>query len=237
MRVLLIVPAYNEEKNILAVVNRIREYRKKCDFVLDYVVINDCSTDSTKIICDENGIHSISLVKNLGIGGAVQTGYIYARMNDYDIAVQFDGDGQHDIESLKDLIEPVACGEADFAVGSRFADEKSSSFKSTAVRRIGIKYFSRLIQLLVGENVTDPTSGYRAANRTVISIFASDYPYDYPEPESLVWLSKSKQRITEVPVNMFERQGGVSSINSWKSVYYIIKVSAAIIFAGFQRKK
>lgn len=236
MKVLLIIPAYNEAENILKVVESIRKYRLNSEHIIDYVVINDCSTDSTEKVCKENGIHYISLVQNLGIGGAVQTGYIYAEMHDYDIAVQFDGDGQHDIESLDDLITPVVTGKADFCVGSRFVGNKSD-FQSTWIRRMGIKYFSFLINILTGVRIFDPTSGFRAANKSVIRLFADNYPFDYPEPESIVQLSKDKFVIDEVAVKMFERANGVSSINALKSIYYIVKVSAAIVFVKMKKNK
>lgn len=234
LRVLLIIPAYNEEANILRVIQRVREYRKACPCRLDYVVINDGSTDSTEQVCLENGIHHIRLLQNLGIGGAVQTGYLYAWKKGYDIAVQFDGDGQHDLNSLPRLLEPVAQGRCDFCVGSRFVD-KSSDFQSTPLRRVGIQYLSWLIRLFTGTRVTDPTSGFRAANRAVIRDLADYYPADYPEPESIVQIKKMRHRIQEVQVNMFEREGGQSSIRSWKSIYYMIKVSVAIVCASLQK--
>ncbi len=237
MKVLMIIPAYNEEKSILDVVNKIREYRKSSKHHIDYIVINDGSTDNTEQVLCENGIHHISLVENLGIGGAVQTGYMYAKKNNYDIAVQFDGDGQHDIESLEQLIDPVINQSCDFCIGSRFVDKNFNTFKSTKLRRLGIKYFSSLIRLFTKVKVCDPTSGYRAANKKVINLFANDYPSDYPEPESIVQLSKKKFSIREVPVNMFERAEGTSSIGSWKSIYYIIKVSCAIVFVCLQKNK
>ena len=234
MKVLLIVPAYNEEQNILGVVKRIRSYRTSCPYHLDYVVINDGSTDGTERICRENGIHHITLIQNLGIGGAIQTGYLYARREGYDIAVQFDGDGQHDLECLPQLIEPIIQNKLDFCIGSRFIDN-SSSFQSTKLRRIGIQYLSGLIRLFSHYKITDPTSGFRAANKDVIGLLADFYPTDYPEPESIIQISKMRYRLGEVQVNMFEREGGVSSIRSWKSLYYMIKVSVAIRCASLQR--
>ena len=216
VRVLLIIPAYNEEANIQRVIGRVREYRKTCPYQLDYVVINDGSTDSTARICRENGIHHISLLQNLGIGGAVQTGYLYAQREGYDIAVQFDGDGQHDLNSLPQLLAPVVRGDCDFCVGSRFLD-KSSAFQSTPLRRVGIQYLSWLIRLFTGTKVTDY------------------YPADYPEPESIVQIKKMRHRIQEVQVNMFQREGGQSSIRSWKSIYYMIKVSVAVVCASLQK--
>ena len=156
--------------------------------------------------------------------------------NGYDIAVQFDGDGQHDVCSLPSLIAPIIDGEADFTVGSRFI-EKSNTFKSTAIRRFGIKYLSLLIRAVSGLKVLDVTSGFRAANKKALSFLARNYPTDYPEPESLVTLKKNGFRIKEVQVNMFERAAGRSSINSLKSIYYMVKVSFAVICASIQKKE
>ena len=235
MRVLMIIPAYNEEDNILGTVNNVRNYKvSNKDFILDYIVINDGSTDSTKKVCERENIKCLTLIQNLGIGGAVQTGYIYAYRNDYDIAVQFNGDGQHDIQSLEKLVAPILDQECDFVVGSRFVDG-TSQFKSTKMRRLGIRWLSKTIKLFSGITVKDPTSGFRAANRKCIKIFASNYPVDYPEPESIVMLSKKNITIGETQVNMFEREGGESSINMWKSIYYMFKVTLAIICASFQR--
>lgn len=235
MNVLIIIPAYNEEANIKKTVTSVEEYRNKCDFKLDYVVINDGSTDNTYNVCKENNINCINLIQNLGIGGAVQTGYIYAKTKGYDIAVQFDGDGQHDINSLHNILIPILDSKADFVVGSRFIDG-TSNFKSTFMRRIGIKWLSVAIKLLTGVKIYDVTSGFRAANKQAIQLLAADYPVDYPEPESIVYLLKNRIKITEAQVNMFEREGGNSSISSWKSVYYMIKVTLAILCAGIQRK-
>lgn len=236
-RVLMILPAYNEEKNIEKTVASIVDYaRQQTAYSLDYIVINDGSTDGTAALCQEKGIRCIHLIQNLGIGGAVQTGYLYARLQGYDVAVQFDGDGQHDIQSLTALITPLLEDKADFTVGSRFV-ENSSSFRSTALRRVGIRYLSGLLSLLSSKKIHDPTSGFRGANRQVIALLSAEYPVDYPEPESLVFLAKSSCRIQEVPVNMFEREGGVSSISALKSIYYMLKVTLAMLCASFQRRK
>ncbi|MEG2017398.1 MAG: glycosyltransferase family 2 protein [Clostridium sp.] len=236
MKILLILPAYNEEKNIKKAVDSIIAYSSKyTNVMIDYIVINDGSTDLTQSVCEENNIKCISLIQNLGIGGAVQTGYKYAKIKGYDVAVQFDGDGQHDIESLMTLISPILNDSADFVIGSRFI-EGTSEFKSTMTRRVGIKYLSFLIQTLTLKKVYDPTSGFRAANKKAINYLAEDYPVDYPEPESIVTLLKNGLVLKEVQVNMFEREGGVSSISPMKSVYYMIKVSLAILCASFQRK-
>ena len=204
-------------------------------FSLDYIVINDGSTDKTECICREKGIRAIHLSQNLGIGGAVQTGYLFARKKGYDIAVQFDGDGQHDIGSLEPLIAPILAEKADFVVGSRFIQGKSA-FQSTVMRRLGIRLLSTIIHLFARVRIMDPTSGFRAANQKAIEFLARNYPVDYPEPESIVELSKNAFQITEVQVNMFDRMGGTSSISPWKSVYYMYKVSLAIICTSFQRR-
>lgn len=238
MKLLLILPAYNESENIVNTVNSILEFQRKSTLPIDidYIVINDGSTDDTKTICNNNGIKCLSLVQNLGIGGAVQTGYIYAYLNGYDIAVQFDGDGQHDISSLPVLIEPILTGDTDFTVGSRFLKE-GSEFQSTFMRRVGIRSLSTLIRMVCGLKLYDVTSGYRAANRKALSFLAKNYPVDYPEPESIVSLKKNRFRIREVQVNMFERMAGTSSINFYKSIYYIVKVSFAIICAAIQKQE
>ncbi|EQK43929.1 glycosyl transferase 2 family protein [[Clostridium] bifermentans ATCC 638] len=236
MKVLLIIPAYNEEDNIVRVVNNIEKYSKQCEqYILDYIVINDGSTDNTKYICKKNNIKCINLINNLGIGGAVQTGYIFAKINNYDIAVQFDGDGQHDINSLDDVIKPILNKEADFTIGSRFIED-NEGFKSTLLRRIGIKYLSFIIKLCSKVVVRDCTSGYRAGNKNAIEYLSTNYPVDYPEPESIISLTKANLKIKEVHANMFSRESGVSSISSWKSIYYMIKVSLAIVCASFEKR-
>lgn len=222
MRKLVIIPAYNESENIVNTVKEIKE--KASDF--DYVVINDCSSDKTLKILENNHLNYINLPVNLGIGGAVQTGYKYALEHEYDMAVQVDGDGQHDPAYLHSLEETLIKENADMVIGSRFI--KNEGFQSTFARRMGIVYFTKMIKSLTGTTITDPTSGFRLVNKDVIALFANDYPRDYPEPESIVALLKRKKKVIEVPVQMKERQGGVSSIRLWNSVYYMIKVSIAI---------
>lgn len=240
MKILLIIPAYNEEENILNTIMSIENFKKEnsqnYSYSIDYVVINDGSTDKTQAILDENGINSVQLIMNLGIGGAVQTGYRYAEENNYDIAVQFDGDGQHDINSLDFVVQPVIKKEADFVIGSRFLPEEKADFQTTFMRRIGIKILSFLIYLSSGKKVYDVTSGYRACNKDIIAYFSKKYPTSYPEPESTVHLLKKKFNIKEVAVNMMERSGGQSSIRSFTSVKYMIEVSIAIIVSGFMRE-
>ena len=229
MKKLIIIPAYNEEDAIAHTVARIRE--KAPDF--DYVIINDCSTDRTLAICRENGFHVVNLPINLGIGGAVQTGYRYALENGYDIAVQMDGDGQHDAAYLGEMARVLEEEKLNMVIGSRFIEK--AGFQSSAARRLGIGYFSWLIKLVTGVRITDPTSGMRMADREVIGLFAGDYPKDYPEPESVVTILKMGRRVREIPVQMRAREGGVSSISSMKAVYYMVKVSIAVLIAAWRR--
>lgn len=223
MKKLIIIPAYNESASIRKTVEDIR--RKAADF--DYVVINDCSTDNTREICEKFNYNIVNLPVNLGIGGAVQTGYKYGVRNGYDLAVQVDGDGQHDPKFLNKMSEYLLETGADMVIGSRFIEKKG--FQSSGARRTGIKYFTFLIRLLTGKTVTDPTSGLRMVNRDVMEMFAQDYPKDYPEPESVVAVLRRGKKVKEIPVVMRERNGGVSSISFKKSVYYMIKVSLAIL--------
>ncbi len=231
-RVLLIIPAYNEEANILATYKRIKDFNQHWDVI----VINDGSKDRTAQICIENDIPLIDLILNLGIGGAMQTGYKYALYHHYDIAVQFDGDGQHNVEYVSDIIQPILDKEVDFCIGSRFIDTNSDGFKSTQARRIGIKLISSLIKLMTSHVITDPTSGFRGANQAVIKMFAESYPTDYPEPETIATLLFNNIEIKEVPVKMNEREGGVSSIRAWKSVYYMVSVCFSILVKSTARK-
>lgn len=236
-KVLLVIPSYNEEENVLSNYKRILEYNRKSKIVYDVIIINDGSKDKTEEICIENDIPYISLVHNLGIGGAVQTGYKYALEHGYDIAVQFDGDGQHDVRYVKDIIEPIIKNKADMVIGSRFIDDNSSSFKSSKVRRMGISIISFFIKLVTGKKVYDTTSGFRAINRDLITMFASDYPVEYPEPVSTVKVLKCGKRVEEKAVSMNEREGGVSSIKSWKNVYYMINVILSILVVGIGGRK
>lgn len=232
----MIIPAYNEEESILNTVLSIIEYRKKVDFELNYIVINDGSTDATKEILESNQLNAVHLVMNLGIGGAVQTGYKYALEHDYDVAVQFDGDGQHDITSLGSLLEPIRENKADLVVGSRFVGNKISEFQTTFMRRFGIMIISAFIKFTTGKRILDTTSGYRLANRGVIKQFATRYPIKYPEPESIVQILKRKYKVIEMPANMFERSGGVSSITPVKSIRYMIEVCSSILIAAFMKE-
>lgn len=225
MKVLLIIPAYNEEQNILNTINQIKSFSNE----IDYIVINDGSSDETRKILQENNINHINLIRNLGIGGAVQTGYKYAYEKGYDIAIQFDGDGQHDVEYLQAICEPIIDGQADMVIGTRYLDKSSSKFQSTFMRRLGSNIISLFIKIFAGKKITDPTSGFRAVNKKVIEEFAKNYPTEYPEPESTVSLLVNGYNVQEVPVSMNERTGGVSSIRFWKSADYMIKVVLAIM--------
>lgn len=235
MKILLIIPAYNEQENILKTVNKIKEYSNE----LDYIVINDGSTDNTEQILTQNNINHIKLVNNLGIGGAVQTGYKYAYENNYDIAIQFDGDGQHDVTFVSKICQPLIDGQADMCIGTRYLDKSSSKFQSTFMRRLGANIISVFIKLMTGTKITDPTSGFRAANKKVIEEFAQSYPTEYPEPESTVSLLVNGYRLKEEPVSMNERTGGVSSIRLWKTIDYMVKVVLSIIIdsISFRRKR
>lgn len=236
-KILLIIPAYNEEKNILDVYNNIIKYNKKNKTNYDVIVINDGSKDKTSQICLKNNIPTINLIHNLGIGGAVQTGYKYALKKDYDIAIQFDGDGQHSVESIKDLVEPIVSDKADFVLGSRFVDNSKDNFKSSLARRLGIKVISFFIKLVTGKRVYDTTSGFRACNKEIIKMFAYNYPTEYPEPITNTQLLKMNYRFEEVHANMKEREGGQSSIKSWKNIYYMINVILSIFVVGLRRYK
>lgn len=239
MKVLVIIPVYNEQEAIEETVHTLTQYcdtiNKEQNMVIDYLIINDGSKDSTELILRNRNFSHVSLLCNLGIGGAVQTGYRYALERGYDIAVQCDGDGQHNPVYIPTIIEPLTDG-ADLCIGSRFIDETSSKFKSTLARRVGIRLISEVIRLVTGKHILDPTSGFRAVNRKTIEFFSDHYPTEYPEPESIVELLKLNYTIVERPVSMNERQGGTSSIRAFKTVYYMINVCLSIIVTGMKRK-
>lgn len=233
MKVLLIIPAYNEQENIKETVKKIQDFSKE----IEYIVINDGSTDNTEEILKQNNINHIKLVNNLGIGGAVQTGYKYAYENNYDIAIQFDGDGQHDVNYVPQICEPLINGQADMCIGTRYLDKSESKFQSTFMRRLGSTIISIFIRIFTRKKITDPTSGFRAANKRVIEEFARNYPTEYPEPESTVSLLVNGYKVQEVPVSMNERIGGVSSIRFLKTADYMIKVVLAIIIDSISFRK
>lgn len=223
MKKIVIIPAYNEQKSIENTVRDIEENAPG----FDYIIVNDCSTDDTLRVCREKKLNVLNLPINLGIGGAVQTGYRYAWNEGYDIAVQFDGDGQHDAGYLNEMADYLEKNKMDMVIGSRFITKEG--FQSSGLRRLGIRYFTVLIKLLTGEVITDPTSGMRMVNRDIMKIYAEDYPKDYPEPESVVAILNKKKRVAELPVVMRERREGKSSISTHRSVYYMIKVTLAIL--------
>lgn len=228
-KVLLIIPAYNEEKNIIKTCKKIDNYNKKNNTNFDYIVINDGSKDKTEELLISNNINHIKLIHNLGIGGAVQTGYKYGKNNNYDIAIQYDGDGQHDISYVNKIIEPILKSNIDMVVGSRFIDKKESEFQSSFARRVGIKLISFAIKIKTKYRLYDTTSGFRACNKKVIQIFSENYPSEYPEPISTVNVLLNKYKIKEIAVSMNERTAGVSSISSWKNIYYMVNVVLSII--------
>lgn len=223
MKSIVIIPAYNEEKSIEKTVEDIRVNAPE----FDYVIVNDCSRDATLKVCTDKGMHVLNLPINLGIGGAVQTGYRYACKNGYDFAVQFDGDGQHDARFLHTMRDYMTEHKLNMLIGSRFIDKEG--FQSSGIRRFGIRYFSALIRLLTGTKITDPTSGMRMVDREVMEIYAESYPKDYPEPESVVAILNMGKTVGEYPVVMRERKEGVSSISPLRSVYYMVKVTLAIL--------
>lgn len=228
-KVLIIIPAYNEEKNIKETYNTIIQYNKKYKTNFDIIVINDGSYDNTENILKENKIPYISLVTNLGIGGAVQTGYKYALENNYDIAIQFDGDGQHDVNCIEDIIKPITEKKVNMVIGSRFVTKNSSEFKSSNFRRIGIRIISMIIKIKTGQKIYDTTSGFRAIDKNLIKLFTEIYPTEYPEPISTVNALNNHFIVEEVGVNMRERSGGKSSIHTWKNAYYMINVILTIL--------
>jgi glycosyltransferase involved in cell wall biosynthesis len=225
---LAIVPAFDEEASVGAVVDEIHA----AGLGFDVLVVDDGSRDRTASVARAHGAHVVRLPFNLGIGGAVQTGYRYARERGYELAVQVDGDGQHDAGQLAALIAPVLAGDADLSVGSRFAG--AGDYRASFARRLGIRLFAGTISRLTGQHLTDTTSGFRAASRRAIELFAADYPHDYPEVETTVIAVKERLRLVEVPVTMRERAAGRSSITAGRSVYYMAKVSLAL-FVGLFR--
>jgi glycosyltransferase involved in cell wall biosynthesis len=228
-RILIIVPAYNEEKNIPLVIREI----KKQDAKYDILIINDGSSDATLANARAEQVYVIDLAYNLGIGSAVQTGFLFAREYGYDMCVQCDGDGQHPAYQIRKLLRPLFDGEADMAIGSRF--RVKFSHKASWSRRAGIWFLSWLISVITARRVTDPTMGFRAYNRRAIENFCRIYPFDYPEPEALVLACKMKLRVKEVPIKIRNRKLGSSSINPFDAVYYMIKVTIAIMIDLFER--
>ncbi len=227
-RVLAIVPAFNEGEAIEVVISELQAIIPK----VDVLVVDDGSWDNTAEAAQRSGAMVLRLPYNLGIGGAVQTGYRFALERGYDIAIQVDGDGQHIPAEIPALIKPIVDGNADMTTGTRFRGV--GDFQSSASRRAGIELFARLVSIIVGERVTDTTSGFRAVNHGGIALFAADYPQDYPEVETTALAHRHGLRLAEVPVEMRQRQTGSSSITPLRSAYYVIKVTLALVIGLFR---
>jgi len=229
LRTIAIVPAYNEEDSLGTVLEEIRA----ADPELEVVVVNDGSTDGTARVAAAAGAAVVSLPFNVGIGGAVQTGYQYALEHGFELAIQVDGDGQHDPREIGQVVEPILDGRADLVVGTRFV--RGGGYRGTRLRRVGIRLFAAVVSLLVRQRVSDTTSGFRAVNRKALRLFAAEYPHDYPEVESIVLLSRHGLRMLEVPVQMRVRETGNSSITALRATYYMIKVLLALFIGLFRR--
>jgi len=229
-RVVAIVPAWNESGAIGKVVDEITGF----DPAIDVVVIDDCSTDDTAEVAESRGATVLRLPFNVGIGGAVQTGFRYALEEGYDVAVRLDGDGQHAASEITKILGPVDAGDADLVIGSRFVDP-DGTYRPPFARRIGIGVFARLVSILGGQRVTDTTSGFVALDRAGIELFAREFPHDYPEVEATLVALRSGLRVTQVQVDMRERTTGSSSITFVRSLYYIIKVMLALLVASLRR--
>lgn len=227
--ILIIIPAFNEEESVGKVIEEVRAYFPEADTL----VVNDGSTDFTSEKAKARGGMVLDLPFNLGIGGAMQAGYKYAYEKGYDTAIQVDGDGQHDPMEIPKLLQGLQEKRGDMVVGSRFISK--SQYKASIMRRLGGGIFSSVISGIIKQHITDPTSGFRAANRKAMRLFAFYYPQDYPEPEVLVLLSKSGLRIAEVPVTMKQRYAGQSSITRIRAVYYMVKVLLAIFIDCFKQ--
>ena len=231
-RHLAIVPAYNEAGAIAGTIADIREHT---DF--DVLVVDDGSTDGTAQRAAAEGAVVLRHPFNLGIGGAVQSGYQYALERGYDVAVQVDGDGQHDARHIPDLLQHLRTNrDLNMVTGSRFLQKVGETYRSSASRRVGIRIFSAILSRVTGRRITDPTSGFRMVDARGIELFARDYPHDYPEVEAVLLLHFHKLEGAELPVRMRERASGVSSINTGRSFYYMVKVLLAI-FVGLLRRR
>ncbi len=223
-KILVIIPAYNEEKNILKTIENLKKSKLK----LDYVIINDGSSDNTLHILKENKLNYVNLPTNMGIGCAVQTGYIYAEKNKYNIAIQFDGDGQHNAKYIEKLVNKIENG-YDLVIGSRYITKEG--FQSSRLRRLGIKWIAIVTKILIGKSSTDATSGFRACNKKLISFFAKNYPMDFPESETYLISVLNNFKVIDIPVIMNERECGKSSIYSFKTIYFMVKVTISLIFS------
>jgi glycosyltransferase involved in cell wall biosynthesis len=232
-RILVIIPCYNEAASLPAVIKDLNEIRNR--YECSVLVVNDCSKDSTADIARKLPVILLDLPVNLGIGGAMQSGYLYAQRHGFDMAIQLDGDGQHLPSEIPKLVDQQLSTGANLVIGSRFLGLRS--FRSSFLRRTGIYYFHLLNKLLIGKSVYDCTSGFRLMDKEAIALAAALYPDEYPEPESLILFSRYGMKIEEIPVIMRERQGGQSSIGSFSSFYYMVKVSIAMIFSYIRYSK
>lgn len=229
-RILVIIPAYNEEESLGRVLRRVQEAQVETDIL----VVDDGSSDATAVIAEGYGAHVARLPYNQGIGSAMQTGFLFARDRNYDVAIQVDGDGQHNPAEIADLLRALDEGDGDILIGSRYLEDRG--YITPPMRRIGIVILARIISAITGQHFTDPTSGFRALNRRAIYFCANDYPFDYPEPESVVLFRRAGLRVREIPVTMNPRYGGQSSITPLRSAYYMIKVIMAIMI-GLLRQR
>jgi glycosyltransferase involved in cell wall biosynthesis len=229
LRSIAIIPAYNEAESLGTVLEEIRA----ADAELDVVVVDDGSTDASASVAAAAGAAVVSLPFNIGIGGAVQTGYQYALEHGYELAIQVDGDGQHDPREIDQVVRPILEGRVDLVVGTRFVT--GGGYRGTRLRRVGIRLFAAIVSLLVRQRISDTTSGFRAVNKKALRLFAADYPHDYPEVESIVLLSRHHLTMLEVPVQMRVRESGSSSITALSSAYYMIKVLLALFIGVFRR--
>lgn len=234
VKIAVVIPAYNEERSISAVVEQVNMLNTNPDTHYYPVVINDCSKDRTGELIDQLDCLPVHLPVNLGIGGAVQTGWRFAFDNGFDYAIQIDGDGQHPPSEIPKMLEEMNAKGWDVAIGSRFITKEG--FQSTFTRRMGINHFRVLNRMLVGVDIADSTSGMRMLNRKALAVVSEYYPDEYPEPEAIVLYATKKLKIGEVPVMMNERQGGVSSISSFGAVYYMFKVTLAVLFTYLRLK-
>ena len=227
-RILVVLPAYREERTIGGLVRSLRER-----YPYDVLVVNDGSTDGTSDAAREAGAIVLDLPCNLGIGGAVQTGFLFARDRGYDAVVRIDGDGQHEIEDIPKVLEPILAGRADAVIGSRFLGE--TEYRGSIPRIFGIQHFRWLVNLFTGYRVTDPTSGFFAINRKLIEFYSIHYPSDYPEVDAYILMHRMKARAMEVPVRMYDRAEGKSSITTFKAVYYMVKVTLSFLINRIRR--
>lgn len=221
MRVLLIVPAFNEAENLKTLLAELHLYRSRYDIV----VVDDASTDQTAQVAGSQHVPVLRLAANLGIGGAVQTGLKYALQHRYDAVVQVDGDGQHDPAWIEDLLKPLATGEMDCVIGSRYMHHDFDRTYTTPVfRRIGMLFSTAVLFLATGKKITDTTSGFRALNARVVEFFAREYPVDHPEAEALLMLHQANFKFKEIPVQMRGRASGRSLFTFLKSTQYPFRV-------------